>query len=479
MKKNKFLAFLLLIAGVVITMTACGGDDAGGGGTPVKPSVTDPVIQNINTSSATVTATAAGDGITECGILYATESGKLPSNGTAVKANSKNISVELTGLTSSTTYYVMTYAKTSSNTIYSSAKSFTTTAAPTPKPTAGKYVGGDISLLPKYEDAGVVYKDKNGNVVDNVIKFFGDEGMNAMRVRLFVDPSKNTDKGACQDLEYVKDLGKRIKTAGMSFMLDFHYSDTWADPSNQWKPDAWKSLSDDELYTKIYDYTKDVLKQLKDAGAAPDFIQTGNEISYGMLWGVSPNKTKYCHVDKANNWDYFTNLLKQASKACREVCPDARIILHTERLDSKNQEHIKFYQKMAEAAVDYDIIGLSYYPPYHGTLTVLKNGINQLVTQFNRDIMIVETGYPYEWKMPGTTYDAQAIGYEYSEEGQRQFTADLIKTLNEISNVKGLFWWWPEDNGNKGVTDNWWNTALYNHDTGQPWAALYELKNFK
>ena len=115
-----------------------------------------------------------------------------------------------------------------------------------------KYVGGDISMLTKYEEAGVVYKDKDGNAVQP-LSFFKEQGLNAMRVRLFVDPSLDNDKAVCQDLDYVKALGKRIKDQGMAFMLDFHYSDTWADPGKQWTPDAWKSLNDAQLYEQIYE----------------------------------------------------------------------------------------------------------------------------------------------------------------------------------------------------------------------------------
>jgi arabinogalactan endo-1,4-beta-galactosidase len=169
-----------------------------------------------------------------------------------------------------------------------------TTMAP-----AQKYVGGDISMLPKYEQAGVVYKDKNGNTVSDVIAFFKQEGLNAMRVRLFVDPTQDNDKAVCQDLDYVKTLGKRIKDAGMQLLLDFHYSDTWADPGKQWTPDAWKSLNDADLANKVYEYTKDCLQQMKNAGAEPDMIQTGNEISYGMLWGteaaVGNNNINRCY----------------------------------------------------------------------------------------------------------------------------------------------------------------------------------------
>ena len=346
---------------------------------------------------------------------------------------------------------------------------------------AQKYVGGDISMLPQYEKAGVAYKDAAGNTVTDVLAFFKQEGQNAMRVRLFVDPSKDNDKAVCQDLDYVKELGKRIKEAGMKFMLDFHYSDTWADPAKQWTPDAWKDLSNEQLYTKIYEYTKDCLQQLKAAGATPDMIQTGNEISYGMLWGTEAaaknNQNNRCYTSSPEaNWTRFITLLKKAGEACREECPQAQIILHSERTPKANVL-TDFYDRMKAAAVDYDIIGLSYYPDYHGSLATLETALNTLENkQYGKEIMIVETGYSYAWSI-GNDFNYTAT-YPYTEEGQRQFTADLIAMLNKHQEVKGLFWWWPEDNGNKNVTAHWWNAALYDHNTGKPFAAFYELKNF-
>ena len=346
---------------------------------------------------------------------------------------------------------------------------------------AQKYVGGDISMLPQYEKAGVAYKDAAGNTVTDVLAFFKQEGQNAMRVRLFVDPSKDNDKAVCQDLDYVKELGKRIKAAGMKFMLDFHYSDTWADPAKQWTPDAWKDLSNEQLYTKIYEYTKDCLQQLKAAGATPDMIQTGNEISYGMLWGTEAaaknNQNNRCYTSSPEaNWTRFITLLKKAGEACREECPQAQIILHSERTPKANVL-TDFFDRMKAAAVDYDIIGLSYYPDYHGSLATLETALNTLENkQYGKEIMIVETGYSYAWSI-GNDFNYTAT-YPYTEEGQRQFTADLIAMLNKHQEVKGLFWWWPEDNGNKNVTAHWWNAALYDHNTGKPFAAFYELKNF-
>ena len=200
---------------------------------------------------------------------------------------------------------------------------FSTTAS------AQKYVGGDISMLPAYEKAGATYYTHDGEPINDLITYSKEEGWNAMRVRLFVNPTKQTtnssapytwssDDNVCQNIEWAKSLGKRIKDAGMKFMLDIHYSDTWADPSKQWTPATWASLSDEALATKVYDYTQDVLTQLKTAGATPDFVQTGNEISYGMLWGQPNGTLKQCWPSSpAANWTRFEKLLDQATKAVR------------------------------------------------------------------------------------------------------------------------------------------------------------------
>ena len=345
------------------------------------------------------------------------------------------------------------------------------------------YVGGDISLLPKYEEAGVVYKDKDGKAVSDVLAFFRQQGLNAMRVRLFVSPD-GSDKAVCQNLDYVKALGRRIKDAGLKLMLDFHYSDTWADPAKQWTPADWQGLTNDELYAKIYDYTKDCLQQMKAAGAEPDFIQTGNEISYGMMWGKSGSQSNRCYTDSpAANWARFLTLLKRAGEACREECPQAKIIIHSERTPESDVLS-DFFDRMKNASLDYDIIGLSYYPAYHGSLETLEQALNTLERkQYGKDVWIVETGYSYAWAINGDDngkekYFDYTATYPYTEEGQRQFTADLITKLNAHKGVKGLFWWWPEDNGDKQVTDGWWNAALYDHSSGKPYAAFYELGTF-
>ena len=352
---------------------------------------------------------------------------------------------------------------------------------------AQRFLGGDISLLPTNETANPTWLDKDGKNIADILPFCNTEGMNAMRVRLFVNPSDYTgsdkDANACQDLEYVKALGKRIKDAGFTLMLDFHYSDTWADPAKQWTPKAWEGLNDEQLNTKIYDYTKDALQQMKAAGAEPDFIQTGNEISYGMLWGAygaSESALKKCYTSSSNaNWTRFTTLLKNAGKACREVCPQAKIILHTERA-SDILVLTNFYNRMKTANVDYDIIGLSYYPIWHKDIATLETALNTLESNYpDKDIMIVEVGYAYSWEESG---DYNYFGtYPATEAGQQEFTKDLITMLNKHNKVTGLFWWWMEYNAYPWATthmENWWYAPLFNSNTGKAMPAFYEMKSF-
>lgn len=347
---------------------------------------------------------------------------------------------------------------------------------------AQKYVGGDISSLTTNEAKNPTWLDHDGNAISSCLDFFKQEGLNTMRVRLFVAPDKYTgsdkDANACQDIAYVKALGKRIKDAGYNLLLDFHYSDTWADPAKQWTPADWSSLSDEELYEKIYSYTKEALTELVNAGAAPDFIQTGNEISYGMLWGgYGSSSLKKCYSGSSANWARFTQLLKKAGAACREVCPAAKIILHTERA-AQQSVLVNFYDQMASAEVDYDIIGLSYYPIWHGTLTTLESALNTLEAKYSKDIMIVETGAAYSWLPDSRDYTP---AYAASEAGQQQFAQELVAMLNKHSRVTGLFWWWMEYNAYPWATtkmDGWWYAPLFNSNNGKALAALSELKNF-
>ena len=350
---------------------------------------------------------------------------------------------------------------------------------------AQKYVGGDISMLKKFIDEGAIYKDYDDQPVEP-LTFFKQQGWNAQRVRLFVDPANATDtekkEGAIQDLEYVKALGKSIKDAGFSLMLDFHYSDTWTHPGQHGTPAAWKNLTADQMATKVYEYTKNCLQEMVNAGATPDFIQVGNEITDGMLFPTGKIS------NSSESWSILINFIKEGIKACNEICPQAKTVLHTEL---HNYDMVKtFYAKMANATVQYDIIGLSYYPDFHNSLTVFNTLLTQLETTYTgKQIMIVETGYGFEYQLAGAKYNFTST-YPLTDAGQQKFTKALIETLNTHERVTGLFWWYPEYNLNgiinktgtedwsKDFTSGYWNGALFWPRSGYPLSAIKELKSF-
>lgn len=358
-----------------------------------------------------------------------------------------------------------------------------------PKPVIeGLYLGGDISVLQSYEDNNVPYYDQQGTLIPDVLKYMKGEqvGWNAQRVRLFVNPLQKNPDGSrdaqvCQDLDYVVRLCKRIKQEGFSLLLDFHYSDTWADPSNQWIPQEWAGLTEIELQAKVYQYTKECLQRLVDEGAAPDFVQPGNEISYGMLWSTYADRndrSNRCFYNSSQeSWNRFTNLLGQATKAIREVCPDAGIVLHTER-SGKLSSLKDIYGRLSK--VDYDIIGLSYYPFWHGSLETLSESLDGLAEEFpDKQVHLVEVAYHYQWP-PQADFDFSST-WPINPEGQAAYTRDLVKELRKHENVTGLYWWFPEENGNgpnSAVLTNWVNRGLWDNESHRALPALYELKGF-
>ena len=342
------------------------------------------------------------------------------------------------------------------------------------------WLGGDISMMSANARNGVIYKDSCGMTVDPY-DLFRQQGWNMMRVRLFVDPRNapgaHHDQGVCQDLDYVADLCKTIRARGFEVMLDFHYSDTWADPAKQFTPKRWEGLDARALADSIYRYTRHSLLVLKEAGVVPAMIQVGNEITFGMDWPVG-------RVDpmEDTNWDVFTALLKAGCKACREICPGAGIIIHTEKAGQWEMTR-NYYDRLAAAGLDYDIIGLSYYPMWHGTIPNLGATLDALAVRFpGRPVMIVEAAYYYQ-------HDGVNRGEEdFSQclpgtiEGQHEFTIQLVSELNRHDNVTGLFWWYPEENlyGTRFEGSGWGlNRGLFNSANGQALPALYEMSRFK
>jgi arabinogalactan endo-1,4-beta-galactosidase len=311
-------------------------------------------------------------------------------------------------------------------------------------------IGGDLSLLPQYIDAKAVFKNSSGNTVDP-LPFLKGKGFNYVRCRTFVNPSLNTETG--QDVNYVISFAKQVKSAGLKFMLDFHYSDSWADPGQQTKPSAWKNLAASALPGQVYSYTKSTLQSLKDAGITPDSIKIGNEITFGMLW----NDGRVGVWDESWNtntqWNLFYQMLGNASKACREVFSSSRIIIHTERSGDVESSQ-RFYQKMSDGKIDYDVIGLSYYPFWHGTLSDFDKVLSMFESSFSsKEIMIVEVAYPYnDWGYPSDSKYSKV--YASTQQGQADFTKAFVAQVKKHSKVTSIFWWFPEEtySPNKKIT---------------------------
>ncbi|MFY7840979.1 MAG: beta-galactosidase GalA [Lacibacter sp.] len=241
-------------------------------------------------------------------------------------------------------------------------------------------MGADISFLPELEAKGMKFSDKG--VTKDAIEIIKDHGINYVRLRIFHDPAQDSGyspkKGFC-NLDYTKQMAKRVKAAGLKFLLDFHYSDYWADPGKQYKPAAWKNLSFEELKKALYDYTKMVMEELKAQGTLPDMVQVGNEINHGIVWPDG----------NVANIDQLAQLLCAGTAAVKAVEPKTQMMLHV-ALGGQNNESVFFIDNMLSRGVHFDVIGQSYYPKWHGTLADLENNLNDLVRRYNKDVIVVE-----------------------------------------------------------------------------------------
>lgn len=250
-------------------------------------------------------------------------------------------------------------------------------------------IGADISFVPQSEARGAVFKDANGAQKD-VCEILAEHHFNNIRLRIFVNPEAEKGyapgQGFC-DLDHTLAMAKRIKAAGMDFALDFHYSDTWADPDKQFKPSAWGDATGVELENLLYEYTKDVLTTLKEGGAAPSIVQIGNEISHGFVWPegkVMDNATE-------ENWTAMLGLYKAGERAVHEVLPKAKLQVHL-ALGGENNLCREFLDHMVAAGAGFDIIGLSYYEQWHETYDDMKANIVDLTARYDKPVCICEYG---------------------------------------------------------------------------------------
>ena len=233
-------------------------------------------------------------------------------------------------------------------------------------------VGADISWVQAAEDRGVQFSDEG--VEKDMLVILKDHGFNYIRLRVFHDPTKATPKdrpyskqGYC-DLPHTIEMAKRVKAANMGLLIDFHYSDSWADPGKQFTPLAWAELSFDELVVAMHDWTKDAMTQMKEAGVQPDMVQIGNEISPGMMTDRGGS---------VRDWSKLGRLLKAGIAGVKEVDPDIRVVLHID--ESGEKEAARWWVDSAlEQGVAFDILGLSCYTRWHGPPAGWKENFDDL-----------------------------------------------------------------------------------------------------
>ena len=360
----------------------------------------------------------------------------------------------------------------------------------------------DISTLPEVEKCGGRFFD-NGTESD-AISILKSYGMNMARLRLWNDPYGESGEpygaGTC-DLERTMELSKRLKAAGIDIMLDFHYSDFWADPGKQNIPKAWKDFTPEQLKNAVYDYTKSVMQKLKAADILPEIAAVGNELTNGMLWPHG----------NTEHFDNLTAFLNAGISAVKEVSPDIKIMIHLDN-GGNNQLYRSWFDRYFEnGGMDFDYIGLSYYPFWHGTLEQLKNNMNDLALRYHKDMIVAEvsTGFtlddyaeyeklaPHERKGGAANEKlARNVPYPMTKEGQCDFMRDFMQVVKDVPENRGkgfVYWeaaWIPVPGcgwatnaalaytGEKGPCGNEWaNQVLFDFD-GNALPALKVIRDF-
>ncbi len=292
-------------------------------------------------------------------------------------------------------------------------------------------IGADLSFLKQAEEGGTVFKDSNE--AKSGLQIFKDHGYNWIRLRLFHTPTQLPN-----NLEYTIALAQEAKKLGFKFLLNYHYSDTWAVPGKQYIPKAWEGKSHDELVQAVFEYTRDTIIAFREAGVMPEMVQPGNEIINGMLWpdGKLPN-----------NWDNLAELLAAGIDGVDAGQGDAQrplIMFHIDRGGDKKKTKT-FFDKWHSYSIDYDIIGQSYYPWWHGSLLDLRENMIFMANEYQKDIILVEVAY--NWRP--SEYINKPAPFPETPEGQRQFLDEVHRIVLSTPHDrgKGIFWWEPAVTG--------------------------------
>lgn len=357
-------------------------------------------------------------------------------------------------------------------------------------------IGADLSLLKRTLDQGGTYH-VDGSPIEDPVSFFYASGFKWARLRLFHTP---TGQGAqCTDLPYTLGLAAKLVEAGYKFLLDIHYSDTWADPGKQNKPAAWEAYDFNDLEAAVYLYSREVVIEFINAGAEPDMVQVGNEITPGMLWedgrvatAHDVNTPHWQYEESSNDkdaWVRFGKLLKAGIKGVHEATgKPTQIMIHIDR-GGDIPTNKWFFDKLLQEGVEFDAIGESYYPFWHGMPEELAETLDFLGKNYGKDIYLAEVAYPYKHhEMYENALNGDQEGWErltgaypLTPEGQQRFMKHVIEIVKASSHGKGIFYWAPEWIPVAGTEDEadappCWARALFD-ETGKALPALKMLKS--
>ena len=329
--------------------------------------------------------------------------------------------------------------------------------------------GVDISMLRQVEENGGLFYD-DGSQVD-AIELFKSKGFNTARVKVWHTPSLNYNSA-----NKVLETALRAKSSGLDVLLNFHYSDTWADPSNQNKPYAWDDLDFETLCDSLRQYSHGVVTRLKNQNTLPKYVQIGNETDCGILWpdgyvcGESNSEIQWAKLRTL-----FANAIEGINSAL-DIEDTLKIISHVSSGGNW------FFNNLMLEDIDFDILGISYYPMWHGTLADLEQNINNLSNQFQKPVLVLETAYPFTLQWNDNTHNVLGLetqllpGYEASEEGQVLFLNDLVSLIDENIFGLGLCYWAPDWISTDQFGSPWENQTLFDFE-GESLEALSVFDN--
>lgn len=338
--------------------------------------------------------------------------------------------------------------------------------------------GADFSSLEETELQGGKFYE-NGREVD-LLACLASKGVTSARLRLWLNPCDENGTpymgGTC-DLERLLRLARRAREQKMSILLDLHYSDFWCDPSRQMIPKAWQDMDLSAMCQAVYQHTADTLERMKAEGLEPAAVQVGNEITNGMLWPVGRLEGQ----NPRQGFDALAALVRSGVQAVREHS-SAKVVLHLEQSGKKDLWQ-EWFDAMVARGVEFDIIGASYYPYWHGTMEELKDNLENCVTRYGKDIWIVETSYPFtteHYRPDGETaalciadgahrWNGDPVTHPLTPEGQIAFIRDLTALVANLPEGRGKGIWWWEPGWIPAEGSSWASAAslAYCHEEGK------------